>query len=49
MIKVTLRDNVKEFDDGINAYEIAKSFGGGFYKMSQLQELTAKTVICVPF
>ena len=32
MIKVTLRDNVKEFDDGINAYEIAKSFGGGFYK-----------------
>ena len=32
MIKVTLRDNVKEFDDGINAFEIAKSFGGGFYK-----------------
>ena len=32
MIKVTLRDNVKEFEDGINAFEIAKSFGGGFYK-----------------
>ncbi len=32
MIKVTLRDTVKEFSDGINAYEIAKSFGGGFYK-----------------
>ena len=32
MIKVTLRDTVKEFNDGINAYEIAKSFGGGFYK-----------------
>ncbi len=32
MIKVTLRDTVKEFADSINAYEIAKSFGGGFYK-----------------
>ncbi len=32
MIKVVLRDNVKEFNDGITAYEIAKSFGGGFYK-----------------
>ncbi len=32
MIKVTLRDTVKEFNDGINAYEVAKSFGGGFYK-----------------
>ena len=32
MIKVTLRDNVKEFNDGITAFEIAKSFGGGFYK-----------------
>ncbi len=32
MIKVTLRDTVKEFSDGINAFEIAKSFGGGFYK-----------------
>ena len=33
MIKVTLKDNVvKEFNDGINAFEIAKSFGGGFYK-----------------
>ncbi len=32
MIKVTLRDNVKEFEDGVNAFEIAKSFGGGFYK-----------------
>ena len=32
MIKVILRDNVKEFNDGITAYEIAKSFGGGFYK-----------------
>ncbi len=32
MIKVTLRDTVKEFSDGINAYEVAKSFGGGFYK-----------------
>ena len=29
MIKVTLRDTVKEFSDGINAYEVAKSFGGG--------------------
>ncbi len=32
MIKVTLRDTVKEFADGINAFEVAKSFGGGFYK-----------------
>ena len=32
MIKITLRDTVKEFSDGINAYEVAKSFGGGFYK-----------------
>ncbi len=32
MIKVTLRDTVKEFNDGITAYEVAKSFGGGFYK-----------------
>ncbi len=32
MIKVTLRDTVKEFNDGINAFEVAKSFGGGFYK-----------------
>ena len=32
MIKVTLRDTVKEFPDGITAYEVAKSFGGGFYK-----------------
>ena len=33
MIKVILKgDNVKEFDDGVNAYDVAKSFGGGFYK-----------------
>ncbi len=32
MIKVTLRDTVKEFSDGITAFEVAKSFGGGFYK-----------------
>ena len=33
MIKVTLKDGVvKEYENGVNAYEIAKSFGGGFYK-----------------
>ncbi len=33
MIKVILKDDViKEFADGVNAFEVAKSFGGGFYK-----------------
>ena len=33
-IKVTLRDDVKEFDCGITAAEVAKSLGMGLYKAS---------------
>lgn len=32
MIKVTLRDDVKEFESGITVAEIAKSIGMGLYK-----------------
>ncbi len=33
MIKITLKgDVIKEFEDGVNAFDVAKSFGGGFYK-----------------
>ena len=31
-MKVSLRGDFKEFDAGLNAYDIAKSFGGGFFK-----------------
>lgn len=34
MIKVTLRDDVKEFESGITIAEIAKSIGMGLYKAS---------------
>ncbi|MBR2152916.1 MAG: threonine--tRNA ligase [Clostridia bacterium] len=33
-IKVTLRDDVREFDSGITAAEVAKSLGMGLYKAS---------------
>ncbi len=33
MIKIILKgDVIKEFEDGVNAFDVAKSFGGGFYK-----------------
>lgn len=31
-MKVSLRGDFKEFNAGLNAYDIAKSFGGGFFK-----------------
>ncbi len=31
-MKISLRGDIREFDDGINSYDIAKSFGGGFFK-----------------
>ena len=31
-MNISLRGNIKEFEDGINAYDVAKSFGGGFFK-----------------
>lgn len=31
-MKVSLRGDFKEFENGLNAYDIAKSFGGGFFK-----------------
>ena len=31
-MKVSLRGELREFDEGLNAYDIAKSFGGGFFK-----------------
>ncbi len=34
MIKVNLKGNIKEFDDGISVAEIAKSIGMGLYKAS---------------
>lgn len=34
MIKVTLRDEIKEFESGITVAEIAKSIGRGLYKAS---------------
>ena len=34
MIKVTLRDEIKEFESGITVAEIAKSIGMGLYKAS---------------
>ena len=32
MVKVTLRNDTKEFEKGTTPYEIVKSFGGGFFK-----------------
>ena len=31
-MNISLKGNIKEFEDGINAYDVAKSFGGGFFK-----------------
>ena len=31
-MKISLRGDFREFDEGLNAYDIAKSFGGGFFK-----------------
>ncbi len=31
-MKISLRGDIREFDEGINSYDIAKSFGGGFIK-----------------
>ena len=32
MIKVKLRDDIREFESGISAMEVAKSIGAGLYK-----------------
>lgn len=32
MVKIKLRDDIREFDEGVTALEIAKSIGAGFYK-----------------
>lgn len=32
MVKITLRDDVREFENGITAAEVAKSIGAGLYK-----------------
>ena len=31
-MKISLRGDVREFENGMNPYDIAKSFGGGFFK-----------------
>ncbi len=31
-MNISLRGNIKEFEEGITAYDVAKSFGGGFFK-----------------
>ncbi len=31
-MNISLKGNIKEFEEGINAYDVAKSFGGGFFK-----------------
>ncbi len=31
-MKISLRGDVREFENGMNSYDIAKSFGGGFFK-----------------
>ena len=31
-MKISLRGNIVEYDEGLNAYDIAKAFGGGFFK-----------------
>ena len=31
-MKISLRGDIREFDNGMNPYDIAKSFGGGFFK-----------------
>ncbi len=31
-MKISLKGDIREFDEGINSYDIAKSFGGGFFK-----------------
>ena len=31
-MKISLRGDIREFESGMNPYDIAKSFGGGFFK-----------------
>lgn len=42
MIKVTLRDDVREFEAGVSAAEIAKSIGAGLYKAACACEIDGK-------
>ena len=42
MIKVTLKDNVKEFEPGITVAEIAKSIGMGLYKAACAARVNGK-------
>lgn len=44
MIKVSLRDNVMEFESGISASEVAKSIGAGLYKAACACEIDG--VVC---
>ena len=46
MIKVTLRDDVKEFESGITVAEIAKSIGMGSTRRLSAAELTENIVTC---
>lgn len=39
MIKVKLRDDIREFENGITAAEVAKSIGAGLYKAACLCEI----------
>jgi len=31
-MKISLRGDIREFENGMNPYDVAKSFGGGFFK-----------------
>ena len=44
MIKVTLRDDVREFESGVTVADIAKSIGMGLYKAACLGKIDGETV-----
>jgi threonyl-tRNA synthetase len=44
MIKVTLRDDVREFESGVSVAEIAKSIGMGLYKAACLGKVNGEVV-----
>ena len=43
MIKVKLRDDVREFESGVSVMDVAKSIGAGLYKAACLAKVDGKT------
>ena len=43
MIKVKLRDDVREFESGVSVMDVAKSIGAGLYKAACLAKVNGKT------